>query len=362
MKDILSTPVEQDWEGLVRCIRRDGAPERVYHIELFIDREVQDEICRRFGLLKGADPGAADFGWRRQMAVHRFLGYDYVCTTLDDFALPLRWLKTDDAAALVRDGGRSFMEEHAGPITSWDEFEAYPWPDVEATSTRSLEWFSENLPEDMCIIATEYFGQAAEHLTWLMGYETLCYALYDQRGLVEAISERLGEIHRRVLQRILEFDRVKVIWGSDDMGFRGGTLMSPPDMREFVLPEHKLMAQMTHDAGRPYILHACGNLRVIMEDLIEDVGIDGRHSFEDVIEPVEEAYAADGDRISILGGIDIDFLCRADEASIRARVRRVLEQTMPAGGYCLGSGNSIANYVPVDHFLAMVDEGRRFSA
>jgi uroporphyrinogen decarboxylase len=195
-----------------------------------------------------------------------------------------------------------------------------------------------------------------------MGYETLCYALYDLRDLVEAISARLLEIHRRVLARILEFDRVKVIWGSDDMGFRGGTLVSPPDMRQFVLPEHKLMARMTHDAGRPYILHACGNLRPIMEDLIEEVGIDGRHSFEDVIEPVEEAYATYGERISILGGIDVDFLCRADEGRIRERVRRVLEQTMPAGGYCLGSGNSIPNYMPLDHFLAMVDEGRRFGA
>ncbi len=362
MEGLLSAPVRQDWEGLVRCIRRDGVPDRVYHMELFIDREVQEEICARFGLLKGAAPAAPEFGWRRQLAVQRFLGYDYICTTLDDFELPLRWLTADDAGALAREGGRSFMEEHAGPITNWDDFEAYPWPDVDATSTRSLEWYSENLPDDMCIIATEYFGQAAEHLTWLMGYETLCYALYDQRDLVKAISDRLMEVHRRVLQRILAFDRVKVIWGSDDMGFRGGTLISPDDMRQFVLPEHKLMAQMTHDAGRPYILHSCGNLAPIMEDLIEDVDIDGRHSFEDVIEPVEEAYRTYGSRISILGGIDVDFLCRADEEQIRARVRRVLEQCMPGGGYCLGSGNSIANYMPLDNFLAMLDEGRRFSA
>jgi uroporphyrinogen decarboxylase len=361
MECLLSTPVRQDWEGLVRCILRDGAPERVYHIELFIDREVQEVVCARFGLLKGADRTATDYAWRRELAVQRFLGYDYVCTTLDGFVLPLRWHKADDAAALARREGRSFMEEHAGPITSWDEFEAYPWPDVEAASTRSLEWYSEHLPEDMCIIATEYFGQSAEHLTWLMGYETLCYALYDRRDLVRAISERLLSIHRRVLERILGFERVKVIWGSDDMGFRSGTLIGPADMREFVLPEHRLMAQMAHEAGRPYILHSCGNLSAIMEDLIEDVGIDGRHSFEDVIEPVEEAYRTYSGRISILGGIDMDFLCRAEPEQVRERVRRVLEQCMPRGGYCLGSGNSIANYVPVDSFLAMVDEGRRFS-
>jgi uroporphyrinogen decarboxylase len=193
-----------------------------------------------------------------------------------------------------------------------------------------------------------------------MGYETLCFALYDQRDLVEAIAERLIETYRVVLDKILAFERAHIIWGSDDMGFRTGTLIGPDDAREFFLPGHKLMAQMSHDAGRPYLLHSCGNLESIMEDLIEDVKIDARHSFEDVIEPVTEAYEKNGDRIAMLGGIDVDFLCRADEAQVRERVRRTLEQCMPGGGYVLGSGNSVANYVPVDNFLAMLDEGRRF--
>ncbi len=34
---------------------------------------------------------------------------------------------------------------------------------------------------------------------------------------------------------------------------------------------------------------------------------------------------------------------------------------MPGGGYCLGTGNSVANYIPLDNYLAMVDEGRRYA-
>ena len=33
---------------------------------------------------------------------------------------------------------------------------------------------------------------------------------------------------------------------------------------------------------------------------------------------------------------------------------------MPGGGYCLGSGNSVTNYIPVDNYLIMMDEGRRY--
>jgi uroporphyrinogen decarboxylase len=266
-----------------------------------------------------------------------------------------------DTAGLQRESGRNFVNEHRGPITTWREFEAYPWPDPQAASTHSLEWYEANLPDDMCVIGSGGFAHFAEYLTWLMGYESMCYALYDQRDLVAAISQRLFALYEVCIQRMLQFDRVKIIWGSDDMGFKTGTLIGPHDLREFVLPGHKLMAKMSHAAGRPYLLHSCGQLGAIMEDLIEEVGIDALHSYEDTIWTVVEAKAQYGDRIAVLGGIDVDFLCRATEDQVRQRVRDTLVQCQPGGGYCLGTGNSVANYIPLDNYLAMLDEGRRFS-
>ncbi len=355
-----AVPVEPDYEGFIRCIRREGAPARVHNIELFLDWEIQEEICRRYGVLDGLDRSAPNFDLRRLIAIQRFLGYDYVRYGVEHLDMPLKHIMAADTASLGRSAGRAYMEEHAGPITNWEQFEAYPWPDPEKASTEKLEALCEYLPDDMCIIGSGGFGHFAELLTWVMGYETLCYALHDQRDLVKAISDRLMETYRVTVGKLLAFDRVKVIWGSDDMGFKTGPLISPKDMREFVLPGHKLMARMSHDAGRPYLLHACGNLSTIMEDLIEDVQIDAKHSFEDVIEPVTETKRKYGDRIALLGGIDVDFLCRATEGQVRRRVRQTLEACMPTG-YCLGTGNSVANYIPVDNYLAMLDEGRRFA-
>ena len=357
----LSPAPAPNWQGLVDCIMRKGTPDRVYHIELFLDREIQDEIAERYGLyddLQAADPA---YEYKREIAVQRFMGYDYVRVRLDGLEMPLNRATIDDTADLQREGGRRFMDEHRGPITTWEEFEAYPWPDPAAATSEAIEWYQDNLPEDMCLIASGGFAHFAEYVTWLMGYETLCYALYDQRDLVAGIAERLVEMFRVALGRMLAFDRIKIVWASDDMGFRSGTLISPDDTREFVLPGHKLMAQMSHDAGRPYLLHACGNLREIMGDLIDDVKIDALHSFEDTIVDVIDMKRDYGHRIALLGGIDVDFLCRADPSAIRERTRRTLSACMPGGGYCLGTGNSVANYIPVDNFLAMVDEGRRFA-
>ncbi len=72
----------------------------------------------------------------------------------------------------------------------------------------------------------------------------------------------------------------------DDLGFKTALLFSADDMREFVLAGHKMIAEMTHEAGRACILHSCGNLGEIIDDLADDVKFDGKHSFEDTIEDV----------------------------------------------------------------------------
>lgn len=359
-----STQITPDWQAFLRCLRREGTPERVHFIELIIDGEIKDAVCERYDLLAGLDPADPYFLYRKQIAVQRFLGYDYVVVpgsvgeSLDE-RLPHFSLVTADTADLAHRGGRAYVDEHRGPIMSWDDFKRYPWPTIRDFSTRGLDWFEDNLPADMCVIGG-LIGSLYENISWLMGYEPLCLALYEQRDLVAAIRDRLVELYCAELEVILRYSRVKVIWGSDDLGFKTSTLISPRDLREFVFPGHVRLAGMAHAAGRPYILHSCGQLERIMPDLLDDIRIDGKHSYEDTIVDVRQLKATVGQRTALLGGIDVDFLCRASEEQIRARVRDTLRVCHPGGGYCLGTGNTVANYIPLDHYLAMLDEGRRF--
>ena len=360
MTELLKTPVKPDYEGLLACIRREGTPKRVYNTELFVSKEIQAAVCERFDLLGSLDINDPFFFEKRQIEVQRFLGYDYVKScpeNSNDFAHNED--STEDTAELSQDNSRTFVNEHRGPIATWEEFEAYKWPDPSKFTTRQLEWYQENLPDDMCIIGG-IVGSFAEELSWLMGYETLCYALYDQRDLVQAIADKLLTIFSSSVKDMLQFDRVKAVWGSDDMGFKTGTLISPDDLRSFVLPGHKKLVQMTHDAGHVYLLHSCGKLDKVMDDLIDDVGLDAKHSYEDTIESVQDVKSGYGKRIAMLGGIDMDFLCRSNEDAIRQRVRETLDVCQPGGGYCLGTGNTVANYIPLENYLIMLDEGRQY--
>lgn len=345
-------------EGLIRNLRRQGTPERVYHIELFQDREIEDAVDQRCGVTSDLRRDDAHFEKKRSIAMQRFFGYDFVGLSLLTLPTGVQQQAADTESGNQSKGTRGWVNETKGVITSWQEFENYPWPDGKTWDTRALEWFDANLPDDMCLLGRG--GHFCEYLCWLMGYETLCYALYEQRDLVEAIAKRVLELELAAARVMLQSKRLRIWWASDDMGFATGLMISPDDTRKLVLSGHKALAELAHAADCPYLLHACGNRRDIIEEMITDTRIDAIHSWEDKIESIIDAKRQYGDRMSLLGGIDVDFLCRAGETAIRSRVRTTVAACQPGGGFCLGSGNTVANYIPVENYLTMLDEGRKF--
>jgi uroporphyrinogen decarboxylase len=349
-----------DYTRLVKALRRQGDPCHVPFLELFADREVIAALLDEPAIPREAEKTDREMLDRVLDQKIRFwyqLGYDAFCQG-PILELPdLLRLESDDTASLPRDK-RRWVDEKAGIITSWTGFERYPWPHTADASLYPMEYVARHLPEGMAIIAC--ISGVLEPVMWLMGYESFAFAIYDQPGLIEAVFSKIAEIYVPLARTLAQMDRVVALWMGDDMGFKTGTMIAPDHLRRFVFPVQKQIASIAHDQGIPFLLHSCGNLEAVMDDLINDVGIDAKHSFEDVIEPVESFAARCGTRVAVIGGVDMDLLGRGTEEQVRARTRGILEACAPNKGYVLGSGNSIANYVPLGNFLAMIDEGWRY--
>jgi uroporphyrinogen decarboxylase len=93
-----------------------------------------------------------------------------------------------------------------------------------------------------------------------------------------------------------------------------------------------------------------------MDDLLDVVGIDGKHSFEDAIIPAQDFQSAYGNRVAVLGGLDINILSGTPPGRVREQTRFLIETCGARGRYAVGSGNSVPSYVPPENYLAMVDE------
>jgi uroporphyrinogen decarboxylase len=339
---------EPDFNRLLTVLRRQGEPDRVPFIEFFIDYSAGDSVV-------GPMPADPDAALAHRVKWHRELGFDFVIGLHTfGFVYPERPTADDTAKEGAKRGWR---DEHGGPVQSWEELEAYHWPEVKDASFAEFEKLPALLPDGMKVVPT-LPGGVLENLTDFFGYEQLCFALIEQPDLVQAVVDGIGSRELELFETVADFDCVGALLLNDDLGFKTQTMISPSDLRKYVFPWHAKLVACAHRHGKPCMMHACGNLREVIEDIIA-YGMDAKHSFEDVIMPVAEWKAQYGDRIAALGGIDVNVLASGTEAEVREYTRRTIEAAAPGGGYALGSGNSLTNYIPGRNYLAMLDEGRK---
>jgi len=346
-----------DARGFVDILTGRAPQTRTPLVEYIVDETVMRPVVE--DVLELAWPGAitdrASCERYLDMLIQFWFRLGYDCVRFETgFAFAEHRVVADDTAPNAS-RRRAWADEHRGTITDWRTFEQYVWPRFEDFDFHPFEYLNAHLPDGMGLIAC-HGGGIFEHLSWIMSLEGLSLALYEQPDLVRAVADTIGGLMERFYRHLVTLDRLVVVFPGDDMGFRSGTLIHPRALREYCLPWHKRFAEIAHGAGLPYFLHSCGNLRTIIEDLIGDVGIDGKHSFEDVIWPVQDFQAEHGGRIAVLGGLDLNILSAGSETDVRDHTRFLIETCGTRGRYAIGSGNSIPSYVPVENYLAMLDE------
>ncbi|MDZ7374592.1 MAG: hypothetical protein ONB23_11570 [candidate division KSB1 bacterium] len=323
-------------------------------VEYLIDDAVSRPILELMGR-RWVPSSAGSTYWDNFVEFWYRMGYDFVRY---EVSLPFPKPARDGQDPTAVQGHRSWIETQVGPVSSWEAFERYPWPEVEDSLFRPFEEIEARLPEGMGLVAC-HGGGIFEHVRDLMGYETLCYALYDDPPLVAAVCEAVGSRIVQFYRTLLQFDSLVAVFQGDDMGHRTGTLVNPDHLRQYFLPWHRQFARLAHERGVPYFLHSCGNVLPVMEDLIEGVGIDGKHSFEDAIFPASDFHMRYHQRIATLGGVDLNILSKGDPQEVRKAARSLIERCAPLGRFAIGSGNSIPSYVPPANYLAMIDEALR---
>jgi uroporphyrinogen decarboxylase len=184
----------------------------------------------------------------------------------------------------------------------------------------------------------------------------LCFIREDDPELYADLFRATGGVLSSIWGTFLkEFGDVFCVCRfGDDLGFKTSTLIAPEDIRSHMIPVYKEIIGRVHAFGKPFLLHSCGAIFSIMDDLIE-AGIDAKHSNEDQIAPFPEWVKRYGGRIGNFGGIDTDAVCRLPYAELKEYITDVLEKCSGCGGFAFGSGNSIPDYVPVEKYLNMVE-------
>ena len=193
---------------------------------------------------------------------------------------------------------------------------------------------------------------------WLIGAIPFFRALYRDPFLSEDMSRKVVKVISYYCGLASEGEMIRALTMGDDMGYKNGPIISPEMLRRYIFPWQKRCVEKVHKHGKHFILHSCGNLKVVMYDIINYVGVEAKHSFEDTSYPVIEYKRLYDEKIAILGGVNMDKLSRMPNREFREYVRRIIRECALGGGYALGCGNSVANYVDLKNYLSMFKIGR----
>jgi len=332
---------QPDIELLNKVLRREKT-DRPVLFEFIVNLETCREAA---GLKKQPEPGSLEL-YRMVIEAFKNLGYDCAPVYTGNSGL-FSFPKGEQEALDSRSQNQGVL------ITDRQSFDAYTWPNAKTANYELYSELATFLPDGMKLLGFSN-GGILENATDLVGFENLCMMYLSDPELTQEIFKNIGESLLQFYTVVASIDSVGVCVINDDWGFKNQTMFPPEMMEEYVFPYIRKIVEVIHANGKPAILHSCGNVANIMDVIIDDLKLDGKHSFEDGIYPVEEALDRWSDRIAIMGGIDVDFLSRKTPEEIYARSLRLLEKTSVKGGFALGSGNSIPNFVPRKNYLAML--------
>jgi uroporphyrinogen decarboxylase len=208
--------------------------------------------------------------------------------------------------------------------------------------------------------AEKFVEQKDEYAAWFvtrigifptmlsMGIENFCIAVYENRSLVEAVLDRYCDWMIVVAERVCQmgFD---VFVSTDDLAFKTGPFMSPAMFRDLVMPRHQRVAEKI---GIPWILHSDGDVMSYLEDFLS-LGITGLHPNEKGAMDIRAMKREYGDRICLLGNVDLNILGMGTPGEVMQEVRDLIRDVGPDGGYIVTSGNSLTGYLRPENVLAL---------
>ena len=331
---------------------RNRATKRMPLYEHNISDIVMEKITgRKFAPLVDGDAQDKNEYFRHYNRFQRDMGYDAVTY--------------ECCVGRIMPGSGALGDHKEGAIKTRQDFESYPWDEIPDGYFKAYaDHFSAlraQMPEGMKAIGGVGNG-IFECVQDIVGFEQLCYIKADDAALYGELFTKAGDMLCAIWERFLrEFGDIYCVCRfGDDLGFKSSTLLPAEDIRAWIIPQYKRIVDIVHRHGKPFLLHSCGCIFNVMDDMITVAGIDAKHSNEDVIAPFSRWVEDYGDRIGNFGGLDTDALCDASGCDIVEYATVVYRECAKKGyGLAIGSGNSIPDYVSADRYVRAVETIRK---
>lgn len=193
----------------------------------------------------------------------------------------------------------------------------------------------------------------------LTGMLQLSYMFYDQPDLVHEMFEYWAWFLMELLDEALGHIKIDIMMLNEDMGFKKQAMMSPPLMREFLLPNYRKLYRFFHDKGVDTLVMDSDGYNNQILDVLYPEAIDGIQPIEIAAHNDPEEILTDYPGIHIHGGVDKREL-RFSREQLRHEVARRYRTAWRHGGYIPHVDHGVPPDIPLRNFLYFVELARGF--
>ena len=133
----------------------------------------------------------------------------------------------------------------------------------------------------------------------------------------------------------------------------GPEIVSPAYYRRYAFPYEKKAAALSHELGKPYILHICGKTDAILADMV-DTGADGLEL--DFKTDIALAEATMRGRCTFIGNIDPSaVLAMGTPELVRGETEKLLRVFAENPRFILNAGCALPSTTPGENIQALLD-------
>lgn len=356
--DFQKRPHEPDFGRLRKALLLEGEPDWVPLVELDVEKEVKSAFLGRpvddlaseveFYYKAGYDFVPLQIGIR---SIVEFRAEQHQVKTKSRLGMPSR---TGESTYSVYSQGtqqRYWAEEGTGLIVSERDFDEFPWPTIQDLDLSILDDAARILPEGMKLIPVMGYIFLP---TWrMMGFEHFCMSLVENPALVEKLFETFAALEYETARRVVEHPAVGAVWIGEDLAYSTALMIAPKYYRRWLFPWYKRIGDLCKARDLPLIQHSDGQLYEILADII-DCGFNAIHPIEPKAMDINYLKRTVGDRLCLIGNVDLGYtLTLGTPDDVEEEVMRRIREIGPGGGYCVGSSNSVTEYVPIANYEAM---------
>ena len=322
-------------------------PDRVPWVEQIIDEKVISALLGK----EVIDPiSSEDISTEKTAEYYRAASEVYGELGLDGIGCPA-W--TPSIRDPVIKPGQAVPESYTPGIRNWETFNQRT-KEMPRPADMPLACYAEGWSLGM--ETTDMFRALAVGMQYRMlevsiGFENIAVWHMDMPDLLHAAARFFCDWTCEAIRMILDRFPFDTVWLNDDLAFKTATFISPAMLREYVFPYHREIVDCVRSYGLPTMFHSDGNLAAILDDLI-DSGFVSVHPLERLAFDIRAARALVGDRIAVMGNVDIDFLEEGDPELCYRETAELIEELGP-GRFILASGNSITGNVKPENLKAM---------